>query len=147
MAQEKMSRQDSQRDSTLRTHAGSSVVYQSTKITPSLVFVGAMAMDFVFSAAMACSTSKRSRVYAAVEVLVRTLWIPERVVLVVVISLSGAVAIGARWKGAGSAESSSPSSSSFSDSSFPAASVLLCSGPWIASFSPVGLSASARMAS
>jgi hypothetical protein len=122
-------------------------VYQSTKITPSVVFVGAMAIDFVFSAAMACSTSKRSRVYAAVEVLVKTLWISERVVLVVVTSLSGAVAIGARWKGAGSADSSSPSCSSSSDSPSPAAPVLLCSGPSITSFSPVGLSASARMAS
>lgn len=65
------------------------MVYQSTKIIlPSLVFVGAMAIDFIFSAEMACSTSNRSRVYAAVEVLVRTLWTSDGLVLVVVISLS-----------------------------------------------------------
>jgi hypothetical protein len=144
MAQEKMSQQENQRHSTLGTHAGSSVVYQSTKITPSLVFVGAMVIDFVFSTAMACSTSKRSRVYAAVEVLVRTLWISEGVVLVVVISLSGAVADGARY---GSADSSSPFSLSSSDSSFPATSVLLCSGLSLASFSPLGWCSSARIAS
>lgn len=64
------------------------MVYQSTRITPSLVFVGAMAIDFVFSAEMACSTLNRSRVYAAVEVLVRMLRISDRLVLVIAISLS-----------------------------------------------------------
>lgn len=55
--------------------AGSSVVYQSTRMVPSDVFVGAMAIDFVRSVANSASTSNRSSVYGVVlsRVLVRVM--------------------------------------------------------------------------
>lgn len=72
--------------------AGSSVVYQSTRMLPSDVFWGTMASDFVRSTCNSASTSRRSSVYGFVlsRVLVRanaigasispdlTLWVVTR---------------------------------------------------------------------
>ena len=69
--------------------AGSSIVYQSTKIVPSAVLVGAIAIDVVLSASIPCSMSKRSCVYGAVEVRVNSRWIDEPLVHVRVASTSG----------------------------------------------------------
>lgn len=114
-------------------------------MTPSVVFVGAIATDFVFSAEMACSTSKRSRVYALVEVLVKAMECPcDCCVLECEISLSGAVTIDARWKGIGSSDSS-PSASISSVFSPPRVSDLFSNGTSsiFSSFS-AGLSSCAR---
>ncbi len=83
--------------------AGSSVVYQSTRIVPSAVLVGAIAIDLVFSTARFCSTSKRSRVYGFVDVLVSSRWIEEPFVRErIIASSSAAVLIVCRWNGLGS---------------------------------------------
>lgn len=89
----------------------SSVEYQSTRIVPSAVLVGAMAMDFVRSAAIPCSTSKRSRVYGAVEVRVNSRLTAEPLVWVRTASSLPPVLMDSRRKGVGSCVSTFSSSS------------------------------------
>ena len=119
-------------------------------MTPSVVFVGAIATDFDFSAERTCSTSKRSRVYALVEVLVKREFPCDRRVRECEISLSGAVIIDARWKGIGSSDLSvsSPSASATSTFSSWTGSVSLSGGAsLIFSSDSAGLSSCARRAS